>query len=154
MHGTGKESYFRNSFTSQQVHTTKQALIGGLAKNLNLGGSRTAELIFRTTLRCLCMNLPEEETGALSCKLPNGMKCWVNAKKTAGGRSDLHNLLWELKGSCGFRSMDEALAAAKSAISALGLVVDLAEFARLLPEELHELALQVREELALLKQRS
>ncbi len=153
MYGTALESYFRNSSTSQQVRT-KQTLIGELAKNLNLSGSRSAELIFRTTLRCLCMNLPEEETGALSCKLPNGMKCWVNGKKTACGRSDLHNLLWELKDSCGFRSMEEALAAAKSAISALGLVVDLAEFARLLPKELHELALQVKEERALLKKSS
>lgn len=149
-YGTIMESYYRNYST---LHTTKQALTRVLAKKLCLGGSRRAEVILRTTLRCLCMHLPGEEIGALAFKLPTGMKCWANAKSTAGGRSDLHNLLQELKDCCGFRSMEEALVAAKSAISVLGLVVDLSEFGRLLPEELRELALQVKEEQALLRQR-
>ena len=147
MYGTVIDSYFKNrsSSTSGQVCTTnKQALIGELAKKLNACGSRRAEQIFRTTLRCLCTNLSKEEVRALTCKLPDGMKGWVHAKKDAS--SDLYYFLAALKDSCGFRSMEESLGAAKEAISVLGCVIDLAEFAKPLPEELRELALQVKEE--------
>ena len=114
------DSYFRNYSSSiQQCCVTKPLLIRELARRLNLHELRRTELIFKTTVRCLCMNLSEEEVGLLADRLPRGMKSWTDEDRTspAASASSLHGFLSILKHACGFYSMEEALGAAKEVFS-------------------------------------
>lgn len=139
------DSYSKGYPSIRQSYNTKSMLVGELARRLSLDESRKAELIFKTTVGCLCTNLSAEEVELLRGRLPMGMKSWTSTNNMSAVVG-LHGLLSTLKLCCGFYSMEDALDAAKEVLFVLGEAIDLVDLVRSLPEELHELALQVKDQ--------